>query len=688
MSEPITKQQAPSMTEPVEIATAPDDGGAGLTNPVEPFRLAKTAAVASFQKQLEEKMHLSPSAAAALASSIDDPGDGRRQLQSPGRVRVPGGTLRTITGRISALSVVPHLVNGRVVGATPYPASVHAGHTRTKFWAERDLESANGELILGARSKQDVVDALADTARELLAQNDLTDSVREIGVFLPITVVALTIRTKDEATKTVMSAVEGSSRTATTHRIVGISGGDVVYGSLADYRNARGRMQELMAKLSLPLDAVTADDLAMARAASIPASFIVGFEPDRPEVDLVDALDEYVAFLHLDPPKEWTEPAKENKLADAVVDELAAVAELSDAEAEWFAGMLAPDAARAQNLPGAADERAARILRKLTAGAHTPAGAAVGRGTKRFTLQTRASRNPKSLAAASLALRAFPSARKATTTILARTWSFRAFWASPWKATKRTPEELRDAALIEVNEGNPGASTLELAARATYYLVTSGALGTEEPGSHVKTIDGGSSRPADKRVPARLLEAVVQTPQGVHYLYQAVVNGRLGAQPPRVDSRGIVVMSAAGSPIVATNGWMREAFRSLSASTANGGGQGRGGRGTGGGTAVVPSPTPEHALDAAINALDNDVDTAVARMKEIEGIPAPGGGSYVATAGIDSARAQDLVAKLDGIIRKVTRYELVWEAANPDLAKTDADDLDEDVERDETEMGE
>ena len=684
MSEKITNQQEPSTVEVVEFATAPEDGAAELRAPVEPFHLAKTTAVAAFQKQLEEKMGLSPAAAAALAWSIDDPGEGRRQLQTPGRVRVPGGTLRTINGRISALSVVPHLVNGRVVGATPYPASVHAGHPRTKFWAERDLTATKAELLLRADSKQDVVDALTDTARELLAQNDLTDSVREIGVFFPITVVALTIETNDGTKKAVMSALEGSSRTAATHRIIGITAADLVYGSLSDHRAARGQMQELMAKLALPLDAVTPDDLAMARAASIPATFVVGFEPDRSDVDLVDALDEYVAFLHLDPPKEWTEPAKENKLADAVVDELAAVGEITDVEVEWFAGMLAPEEARSERLPATADERAARILRKLTAEAHTAAGAAVGRGTRRFTLQARASRNPKSLAAASLALRAFPSARKATTTILARTWSYRPFWAPTWKATKRTLEELRDAALIEVSQANAGAAALELAVRATYYLVTSGALGTEEPGSHVKTVDGGGSRPADKRVPARLLEAVLETAQGIHFLYQAGVNGRLGAQPPRVDERGIIVMSAAGSPIVATNGWMRETFRPTSGATGDGGSGGGGADGT---TDVVPTSTPEHALDAAINALDRDVDVVGARMKAIESIAARGGGSFVAIAGIDSPRAQDLVAKLDGIIRKVTRYELVWEAGNPDLAETNPDDV-TDVEADETEAGE
>lgn len=100
----------------------------------------------------------------------------------------------------------------------------------------------------------------------------------------------------------------------------------------------------------------------------------------------------------------------------------------------------------------------------------------------------------------------------------------------------------------------------------------------------------------------------------------------------------------------------------------------------------VPTVTPEHGLDAAINTLDRDVDAVVARMKEIEGIPAAGGGSYVATAGIDSPRAQDLVAKLDGIIRKVTRYELIWEAANPDLVESDADEAE--PESDETESGE
>jgi hypothetical protein len=639
---------------------------ANAAHPVEPFRLARVTAAKNLSAQLQQKHGMSVEAADAIAYALEDPAEARRQLQFPNRVRVPGGTLRTITGRVSAYSVVPHLVNGRVVGATPYPASVFAGLAPPKFWAERDLTTATtgtAELILNGKTRQEVVDAFEIASRELLAQNDLTKTIRENGIFFPITVVPLHVETKGDVGGTTLTAVEGSSRTVASHRILGIESSDPLYGSVANFRTARGRMQDVMAKLALPMSDVTDDELEQARAASLPAVVVISYEPDGDGgADLLDALDAYVAFLHLDPPKPWTEPAKENKLADGVVDELVAVNELESEEAAWYAGMVAPTESPALRLPTAADERGARILRKLTSSAATPAGKAVGRGIKRYTLQKRASKNPKALAAASLALRAHSSARKkAVTAILGRTWEHRAFWQAKWDATIRTPEELREAAILEVGDGRttPGPATLELAARGTYYLVTSGALATEEPGSYV------GQRPSDKRTPARVLDALMRSSQGIHLLYQAVVTGRLGAPPPRVDERGAIVVSAAGTLIEANNAWIRDTFGGSRLTT------------TAPASTVTPTMTPEHLLDTTLDALEADLDALVATLRAAESIEGASGGSLIATVGLDSPRARDFREKLEDVDRALTRYELIWQMRNGDLAETADDESEE-----------
>jgi hypothetical protein len=328
--------------------------------------------------------------------------------------------------------------------------------------------------------------------------------------------------------------------------------------------------------------------------------------------------------------------------------------------------MLSPADAEVASLPGSADERGARILRKLSAPAGSAAGAAAGRGTKRFTLQERASRHPKSTAAASLALRAFPNTRKATTTILARAWSYKPFWNNTWSATARPLDELRDAALDELEASRrPGPHALELAARASYWLVTAGALGSPEPGSNVRTAVGGGLRSSDKRYADQVLDAILRVPRGIHFLYQAAVTGRLGSPPPQVDERGTVVVSAAGSPIVATSAWVRETFRPPAASPSPSPTPP---------SPPVPTPTPEHALDAAITLLEADVDAVVMRMREVESVPGPGGVSVATTVGIDSPRARDLTTKLEGVTRSINRLELVWENANPDLVDRDEED--------------
>jgi hypothetical protein len=638
---------------------------------VAPFRLPKVASVKTLAKQLEDKFALSPEAAYKFATAVEDPSEVRRQLPFPGRVRVPGGTLLTITARVSAYGVVPHPVNGRILGATAYPAAAYDGAGDPKFWAERDLAVGGpAELVLTADTAQTVVDALNIMSRELHQQNDLTESISEHGVYFPVCLVALRVKTAEGREAVALSAFEGSSRTASTHRILGIESADPLFGSIADWRVARQRMQGTQAALELPVDEVDAKDLARARASSVPAIMVVGYEADAGSgVALVDALDSYVSFLHLDPPKEWTEPAKENKLADYVVDTLLEAGFLTQKEAEWYAGMLPPQEASAAGLSEFADERAAQILRRLSEESWTPVGKAVGRGVKKYTLKKRADKNPKALAAASLALRAHSSARKKeTTSTLSNAFEYRGFWNRPWKATTRSPEELRDAALSElVDDVAFGPATLELAARGAYYLVTTGVLGSPEPGSEIRTSDGKSVRKADKRYPHSVMAEIVRSAQGVALLYETVKRGRMNLEPPQVNEQGAVRVTGAGSAVLASNRWLREAFPAASTQPPSDSAE----------EPITPSATPEYLLDVALDELDARVDAVVVQLRAAESVLGEDGTTLIKSAGVDTPRVRTIRTKLARVNRKLSKYELIWQMANSDLA--DEFDSDDDV---------
>jgi hypothetical protein len=166
-------------------------------------------------------------------------------------------------------------------------------------------------------------------------------------------------------------------------------------------------------------------------------------------------------------------------------------------------------------------------------------------------------------------------------------------------------------ALAEVGAGgHPGPATLELTARATYYLATAEVLSAPEPGSRVET-PSGVTRPADKRYANQVLGEIVKSPQGIHTLFEACTRGRMNLRPPKVTEQGRVVVSVAGSAIDADKRWLRETFGARRA-------------GADGGTSEIstvrPSRTPEFLLDSAVTSLAADVDAVTSRIKAIESV--------------------------------------------------------------------
>ncbi len=626
-----------------------------FVRPIEPFSVAKQTAVRALAKALEERW-FSADGAMAVAQAVADPSAVRRQLQAPEEVKVFGGTLLTVSTRISALALVVHVTNGRVVGATPYPASDSTSDGSAKFWPERDLKTnpdGASELLLEAGSRERMTDALELADIELAAHNSWEASIRANGVFAPVTVAAMTVATTKDSSA-VLTAVDGSSRVASCHRILEIAPTDPLYGSLANPRNARGRLQELMNVLVRPRQDVNVEELERARAATLPATIVIGFRPDRSDgASLVDALDEYVALLHLEPPTPWAVPARENKVADAVIDSLRDVGEIDEERAAWFAGMVSPGDAIAAGFTAHADERAVEIFHTLSEPADTPCGKAVGVGIKRLSLQERASRTPKAQAAASLALRSYATAninrRRVATTLLQRVFLLEDFWRKDWEVTHRDPDEILEAALKDLDEDEVGASTLELGALAAYHLTVAGALGAEEAGSEAS--DGTQRRPADKREPRRVLGAMLSSEQGLYALHRAIVDGRKGEAPLQVDEEGEVALTVNDEPVgPMTNFWLRGTFRP---------------RATKGTKPTAPAPTPLQRLNSAFAVLRTRIESVEEAITIVEGVQGKDGTPLIDQEGMDPVMVSELRSKLDDAMDRLSAYRAAWQLRHP-----------------------
>jgi hypothetical protein len=643
---------------------------------VEPFSIAKQTAVRSLAKALVDQYGHAEATADAIAQAVEDPSAVRRQLQAPDRTKVFGGSLLMVSARISAFAVVPHVVNGRIIGSTPYPASDADGtgtHTE-KFWPERDfgsLTKSQGGLLLRGGTRERVVDALETADVEVRAQNPLEESIRSGGVFVPITVAPMRIVTKDDDHNavTVLTAPDGSSRLAWCHRILGIAPSDIVYGSLAAPRVARAQLQSAMSVLQRPHEDVSDAELERARAATLPARIIIGFDPDPDSAaDLVTAIDQYVALLHLEPPTLWTAPARENKIADSVVDALLDAEEISIEQALWFAGMLSPEEATEAGFSEWADERAAEIFHVISADSATSRGKAVSHGIRKLSLKKRARRPPRAAAAASLALRSFSTAhlnrRKVATTALQRTLDLDEIWQHPWRVTHRDPDELRDAALDELDEKKkPTKSARELAALAAYHLIVHGVLGTEESGE-VRG-PGGETRPADKRPPARVLQAMMESPQGIHAMHRVILDGRTGTVPLQIDADGQVAQNVNGDPLgPMTNFWLRSTFRAKPVQT------------TSSGNATPQTPLQE--LNAALDEFLRLAEEVPDLIAKVESIAAEDDTRLIDREGMDPARASEIRAKLDLGLDRASAYAQTWRQRHPRPSAAEPTDVDDD----------
>jgi hypothetical protein len=535
-----------------------DDRGIRPIQPIDPP--PRSTAVAKFAERLERELSHSPEAAAAIAEAVEDPRIAREQTSRLARIPVRGGTLYSLDVRVNALRLIVDPINPRTIGATDYPAS-STRTARAKYWGPRDLTTDPGrptELRLRGGSRQDVMDALDDAKGVLRDHNPLSESIAANGVFFPVIAMPWLIVTDDGPPVAALVTRDGSSRLNGAQENLGVAPFDPIYGPVSDPRRSRSIVKEISELVQKSQDEISNAQAARAHSLMIPARIIVAYEPDPgSEDDLLDVVDELVALIHLDRPTPWSPPSEANKRSDIVLGELVEERQLSRRQAEYFAGMLDRSNARADGLTVFPDERAAEILKYFTTSTQTPVGKAISRGIRGLTRAGRVSKEDKAKIFTPLILRGhhFASAnlRKSAESTLPRAYTMSGFWDHRWSVTGRTPEELRDAALKELHEGHPAQSALELAVLGSYWLGVHGGLGRESFGQ-----SSGGER--DHRSPSAVLNTVMSSPRGIHLLYQAVVDGRGGEPPTRVDENGEVAPDGTGQVPTVTNAWLRETF--------------------------------------------------------------------------------------------------------------------------------
>lgn len=218
-----------------------------------------------------------------------------------------------------------------------------------------------------------------------------------------------------------------------------------------------------------------------------------------------------VALRHVDYPKPWDDAAKMESIADAVLESLASEGLIAPDEEMWLAGAFTAEEARASGFPSSPSIRAARIVRLLTdadpAVHQTIRVAITGQTTKeritnKFKLQVAAALIMRSVAGTDERQKVADIYRGMQTgfsDLLASTF---------WHATYRSTDELVQTALSELKGGGTGGpTTLELAARAAYPLITVRQL-LPDRGSR-------DNDQVDRRVPGAVIERMRADEWGV-----------------------------------------------------------------------------------------------------------------------------------------------------------------------------
>jgi hypothetical protein len=499
------------------------------------------------------------------------------------------------------------------------------------------------ELVLEVADPGELVAALDQAITYLTGVNDLSVAITQDGVREELTLVALTITHKDGTPgATVLSAADGSSRTASGYSLLGLNPTEVVYRLAGDDRRFRRYLGDVRLLLERDRDTLTTAELARLHALQAPAMIVVGFRPDPgSDTNIARAVFSRLGAVHVDPPATWTEAAKLDSRLDAAVEACVRRRKISLATAEYFLGVSTPEQAERAGHNSDLGVRSTELLKFFAARRNAYA---VHEGLRALaTRPTAFALGDRLDIAAEAAIRPYRSSAEVTHTTVSRarlalqaafrmdeltdqdSWSVR---------PDRTPDGLRDGALVELANGGPGPDALELLGRAVFWMTRFNTI--------IKSTRGGDPY---RREMVGVLRVMLASPHGVHQLYQAVVDGSVGLAPRQVRPDGSLVVRPDGTHTAADDTWIRATYRETP--VAKDGGTG-------------PALTPEADLNQRREQFRSLMDQVKEELAGLEKPQSPRGGPLIREVGI-SPIVSDQITKVCGEVQgAMVHWAHIW----------------------------
>ena len=520
-------------------------------NPGDGFELARAKANDNLAAVLAQ-LGWSAEGAQVLARACVKPDDVRRRLAAPVELRVPGGTMLVIESLVYSHGVTTYPTNLREIGNRIYPLGMGDSPAGGAFITDPVASpDAPCELVLGVSDQNQLSERLRSSEAWLQRQNPLATDIEVEGVLQPITLIGMRIDHRNGAPSVhLLTAADGSSRTAATHKILDADSADLVYGAGSSDRMLRQQIGNVLRPLhERGWAGLTDEERRRVRAVTMPARIIIGYrqEPGR-GVGFDAAVRSLIGLMHIAPPLPYGAEVERDATADAVLDALqrpyrGRPERISSTEARWFAAVMSPAERTDAGLPEYADVRAAGIVRALLYGGRRTT-LRVNAGIRSITARSSPTPDERVAIAVELILRPWRTAHAGDghRNVIARRSALQRAYGLPQIAQQAdepllegavdspcTLEELRDLALGEATEGmgrqkdQPlGPAQVELAVKAAYYLILSEPMGLRREAPPIRSTD----EKADQRSPSVVLTTMLATTHGVRQAHAVIARGR------------------------------------------------------------------------------------------------------------------------------------------------------------------
>ncbi len=615
------------------IPTVEDDDEEPTSLPGALPAVPRPAAVRRLAEQLAA-FGMSEGAASAVARAVTRPEEARRRLLNPDVLRVPGGELDTISVQVWTPAVSTFPGNNREAGTRVYPLSGGLADDHVpQLGATTSQAGVATELVAEAQSPAHVVASLSNSAAFLAQNNDLSGTVGQLGILREVFLTVGRIEHGDKsAPRHVVWSDDGSSRISAAHRIMGVDPEEVLYRLPADDRAFRGLLGGTIADALRAPEDLTSEEARRVRALVAPATIVLRFRPEEGSSRRYDqAVRFVVGITHVDPPKAWGAASENDALADAVIEEFIERRLISQAQAGWLGATVTATEALEAGFDGHQDTRVADIVATfLPRSAQRP----FSKGVRRVTAQSAVRAEQRARITTELILRPWRSGRSDQDRVAAvRSTIQRAYTLAPlaeagWRRGTDDPDKLLDEALRDLQGGiNSGPAGIELAIRGGYWLAIHQGLRRDARTS------------VDQRPPSSVLQKLTESEHGLRVLHEAIVSGRAGNRPDRVDGNGALLRTSGDASIIVEDDWLRRTFPAGS---------------------VIPDiegekETPKSKLERARRKVGELVESLESALREAETVEGPTG-PYVRDFGWPTNDADGLGGRLN----KLSARLAVW----------------------------